>query len=185
MHGPAVVELLGEPQVTQRAAPAGGGDAYRAAVEELLRSIDDRLGRVQEARIRIGPARTNEYEWHGGLEVTYGSATYIVHDPVDLTTAPDHSWTLMQADAHRFDSGATPVRLRGLVMLAETKTTEQIAEALRTQASLLGASDRRGRLPELIGEYDDGRSRVLITSRSSASSWQQMFGDGQQPSTRS
>ena len=161
---------------------------------ELLQSVERRLTELQEALdaslargdhlaepapvITITPATPGTRRWQAGSTIACGSATYLVHEPVERIAAEDGSWTLQQADGHCLDTGAAPVRLRGVLAERSGTTAARMTEGLNAQASYLQRARNRS-LPMLLAREQREKLLVTVASRPAGSSWAEMFGLGE------
>jgi hypothetical protein len=164
--------------------------AQTAALRALLAGVEDRLAELRtavdsrgegSAHIRIGPATPDARNWPGGSAVTCGSATYLVHDPVQQVRADDRAWTLLRADAHAADDRATPARLACLRAERPDPDATTMADALESQAAFLAEARGRSGLPRLVARQRTGELFILVTGRPAGSPWAGTFGAGGAP----
>jgi hypothetical protein len=130
--------------------------------------------------ITIGPAAADRHRWQPGSTVECGGASYLAHRPVDAIKADDGSWTLMEADGHRRDNRAAPVRLRAVLAGDSGGAAVRMVEGLAVQTAYLRRRGRSKSLPRLLAHEADGRLHVTVTTRPAGATWHEAFGGGGQ-----
>lgn len=168
----------GEPTIRLEAHVDGGGSAFQAARDMTIIHEAPEPGMP---RVRIGPAVDDGRFWRGGSEVACGPASYLVHDPVETTSAADRSWVMMQAHARGLDSQARRVWIRGLLTESQSRAGSQMAEGLNAQATYLTAGRGRKTLPELVSQHQDGNLHIVVIGDATSSSWSEWYGSGLSP----
>lgn len=161
-------ELLGKPEA------AYVREAYYNPYRQQSHTLDT-------PRLHVRSSNPDPAHWRGGLEVSFGRFAYLIHDPVVERTAPDRSWTLMDATAARIDTTSTPVRLHGLRTSRATAPAADLRHGLLAQAEILSKVGGKSGVPTLVSHHALDRLLVVISGQPQGRSWEEAFGTGRGP----
>jgi hypothetical protein len=158
----------------------GRFDDVKAQLNAMQTFLETALAQstgANAARIIIVPAMSSGPEWSSGSNVDCGGMSFIVHDPVERVEASDGSWTLMQANAHRHDSSARRVRLRGVLVRARGDDADRLAGSVTEQAAFLKSARSTRGLPDVVVAHAGAVLHTLATAGPEGLTWRDTFGD--------